>query len=187
MRINIVGVGAGILIFAVLFVSLYVPWWQLTVGENLIQVNASPVNTNFGLLGTGFTIPLISALNLISILGLAASGTIMLLYSFLPDRHYSTHLIGFAYRKPLYILVGFLVGLVVSIFVVGVFGIKLPLLGSTAVTLPTDLTLGATVSTSVSASFQFPFYLAILAAVLSIAARIYHGRALIPHTGKTAV
>jgi hypothetical protein len=180
MKINFIGIAAGILVLAVLFVSLYVPWWQLIVGENLIEVNASPVNTNFGLLGAGFTVPLIFALNLISILGLAASGIMMLLYSFLPDRHYSKHLIGFAYRKPLYILVGFLVGLVVSVFIVGAFGIKLPFLGSTAVTLPTNFTLGATVSTTVSASFQFPIYLAIVAAVLSIAARIYHGRALTP-------
>ena len=176
MRVNFLALVAGILILAVLVLSFYVPWWQLTVGENIISVNASPMNTSFGLFGTGFRIPLISALNLISDLGLAASGVIMLLYAFLPDRHYSKHLIGFAYRKPLYILVGFIVGLFISIIVVGTFGIALPLVGSKTITLPANFTFGATVSTVVVAGFQLPFYLAIVAAVFSIAARIYHTR-----------
>ncbi len=169
---------AGVLIFAVLVVSFFVPWWQLTIGEDLIKVNASPVNTNFRFLGIGFSVPLISALNLITILGLAASGVIMLLYSFLPDRHYSRHLIGFSYRKPLYVVVGFIVGLLASIIIVGSFGIPIPIVGSETITLPSNMAFGAMVSVAVSASFQLPFYLAIIAAGFAFAARIYHSRAI---------
>jgi hypothetical protein len=44
--INWVGVAAGVTTLLVVAFSFFVPWWQLTVGENLLNVNASPVNTN---------------------------------------------------------------------------------------------------------------------------------------------
>ena len=67
-RINWFGVAGGALTLIVIVVSYYNPWWQLVIGENLMKINASPMNTNFGLLGNQFTIPLISALNIGSIL-----------------------------------------------------------------------------------------------------------------------
>ena len=74
-KINWFGMAAGIITLIVLVISFYFPWWQLTIGQNLIKVNASPVNTNFGLFGGAqFTIPLIWALNLISILTFTACG-----------------------------------------------------------------------------------------------------------------
>jgi hypothetical protein len=79
-RINWFAFAAGIITLTVLVVSLFIPWWQLTVGDNLMRVNASPVNTNFGLFGAQFTIPLIWALNLVSVLTFTASGLVMLLY-----------------------------------------------------------------------------------------------------------
>jgi hypothetical protein len=63
-KINWFGITGGILTLLVIAVSLYNPWWQLTIGDNLMRVNASPMNTNFGLMCTQFTIPLIYALNL---------------------------------------------------------------------------------------------------------------------------
>ena len=106
-KINWFGLAAGIITLIVLVISFYVPWWQLTIGENLIKVNASPVNTNFGLFGTQFTVPLIWALNLISILTFTASGLVMLIYSLNPTKSYSKHLLGFSYKKPLYVLIIF--------------------------------------------------------------------------------
>jgi len=174
--INWFGLAAGIVILVVLAVSLYLPWWQLTIGENLIKVNASPVNTNFGVLGLNFTVPLIWALNLIGVLTLTACGLVMLVYSVVPTKPYAKHLLGFSYRKPLYAVAGFAVGLVIIVFAAGSFGLHLPLNGSATVTLPSGWTMGATVSALVSAGFQLPFWLAIVAAGLCVAARLFHGK-----------
>ena len=175
-NINWFALAAGILTLIVLVISLYVPWWQLTIGDNLMKVNASPVNTNFGLLGAQFTIPIIWALNLVSILTLTASGLIMLLYSFIPTRSYSKQLLGFAYKKPLFSVIAFVAGLLVITSIAGLLGISIPLMGSTTLILPTNLTMGVSISAFVSGSFQLPFWLAIVAAVLCIVARLYHGR-----------
>ena len=91
-KINWFGMAAGIITLIVLVISFYIPWWQLTIGQNLIKVNASPVNTNFGLFGGAqFTIPLIWALNIISILTFTACGLVMLIYSVNPTKSYSKH------------------------------------------------------------------------------------------------
>ncbi len=176
--INWFGVAAGVTTLVLVAVSLFVPWWQLTVGENLIQVNASPINTSFGLFGTPFTVPLIWALNLICILTFVASGAIMLLYSIMPTKPYAKELLGFSYKKPLYILLFFFFGLI-AITIGGAFGLNLPILGTANVSLPTSLTMGASISASVLASFLLPFWLAIAAVVLCAAARLFHGRVIV--------
>ena len=174
-KINWFGLAAGIITLIVLVISFYVPWWQLTIGENLIKVNASPVNTNFGLFGTQFTVPLIWALNLISILMFTASGMIMLIYSLNPTKSYSKHLLGFSYKKPLYVLISFVACLVAITIIAGFLGMSIPLMGSTTLSLPTQfMPTGLSISALVSGSFQLPFYLAIVAAALCIAARLYH-------------
>ena len=184
-KINWFGLAAGIITLIVLVISFYVPWWQLTIGENLIKVNASPVNTNFGLFGTQFTVPLIWALNLISILTFTASGLVMLIYSLNPTKSYSKHLLGFSYKKPLYVLIIFVAGLAAITIIAGFLGVSIPLMGSTSLSLPTQfMPTGLSISALVSGSFQLPFYLAIAAAALCIAARLYHKNlAKIPKTG----
>jgi len=62
-RINWFGIAAGVLTLLVIVVSLYNPWWQLTIGEDLMKVNASPMNTNFGLLGKIFEVSVYAALS----------------------------------------------------------------------------------------------------------------------------
>jgi hypothetical protein len=183
--INWFGLSAGITTLIVLVISLYVPWWQLTIGQNLIKVNASPVNTNFGLFGGAqFTIPLIWALNLISILTFTACGLVMLIYSLNPTKSYSKHLLGFSYKKPLYVLISFVAGLLVIVIIAGLLGMSIPLMGSATLTLPTQfISSGLSISALISGSFELPFYLAIVAAALCIAARLYHKNlAKIPKT-----
>src|SRR5665647_1576950 len=128
-KINWFGIAGGVLTLVVIVVSLYYPWWQLTIGENLMKVNASPMNTNFGLLGTQFTIPIIWALNIGSILTFLISGIIMLIYSVIPTRSYSKELLDFAYKKPLYSVVFSVVGLLI---------ITLIAVSYTHLTLPTN-------------------------------------------------
>ena len=176
-NINWFGLAGGVTTLVVIIVSLFYPWWQLTVGTNFLKANASPVNTNFGFLGTSFTIPLIWALNIISLLSLTASSIVMLIYSFIPTKPYSKHLLGFAYKKPLFSVLFFVVGLLVITLLFGtILSVNIPLMGSTTITLPTVITSGVTISFPVSAEFQWPFWLAAVAAGLCLAARLYHKR-----------
>ena len=174
-KINWFGLVGGILILVVLAVSIYFPWWQLIIGENLLKVNASPVNTNFGLLGTQFTVPIIWALNIGSILTFLTSGIIMLIYSLVPTKSYSKDLLSFAYKKPLYSVVLCVVGLVIiTLIAQAAVGISIPLTGIATIILPASLTMGINLSVIVSAAFQWPFWLAVVAAGLCITARVYH-------------
>lgn len=175
----------GILLLILLPISIYVSWWKLTVGENLMTVNASPVNTNFNLMGTQFNPALIWAANLTSILTFLACGIIMLIYAFIPSKPYSKDLLSFAYRKPLYIVIIYIAALLITAFITqSALGIGVPLSGTSTVALPQNLTMGAHISVVISSAFQWPFWLAIVAAGLFITARIYHTKlsSAIKHT-----
>jgi hypothetical protein len=175
--INWFGLAAGIITIVVLAVSIFVPWWQLTIGDKLLQVNASPMNTNFGLLDLNFTVPLLWAWNLVSVLTFAVAGSIMLFYSIFPAKSYSKELLCFSYKKPLYILLSFFIGLLIMIAMAGVIGFSVPAVGTSNISLPSQfMPMGLTISALVSAGFQLPFYLAITAAALCVVARLYHRR-----------
>lgn len=176
-RINWFGFAGGIAVIVLIVISLFVPWWQLTVGDNIVKANASPLNTNFSFAGNSFTIPLIWALNIASILSLTAGGIIMLIYSVNPAKSYSKRLLCFAYRKPLYSLLFFVIGLfAITLLVKFMFSFDIPLVGSVKTTLPSNMTGGYNISVLLSAGFQWPFWLAAVATGLCIAARIYHKR-----------
>jgi hypothetical protein len=174
VRVNWFALAAGGVTLLVLALSLFMPWWRLVVGENLLTINASPVNTNFGLFGSPFRIPLLTALNIISLLTLAASAIAMLVYAFNPGKAWAKTLLGFAYRKPLYVLVSFILGLFIIVLMAGILGVEIPLTGSSMLTLPSDFTAGATITAMVVSGFELPFWIAIVAAVLCILARLYH-------------
>jgi uncharacterized membrane protein len=99
----------------------------------------------------------------------------MLIYSVNPTKAYSKHLLGFSYKKPLYVVISFAGCLIAIVVIAGFLGMSIPLMGSTTLNLPTQLiSSGLSISALVSGSFQLPFYLAIAAAALCIAARLYH-------------
>ena len=176
-KINWFGLAGSITIVALIIISLFVPWWQLTVGDDLVKANASPLYTNFNFAGDSFTIPLIWALNIGSIISLTAGGIAIMIYSIKPTQSYSKRLLGFGYRKPLYSLLFFVTGLIViTVLVKSMFSLDVPLLGSSQTTLPQSMTQGTTVSVFMSAAFMWPFWLAAVAAGLCIAARFYHGK-----------
>jgi hypothetical protein len=177
LRINWVGLAGGVTTIVVVAVSLFYPWWQLRVGEGLVTANASPLNTSFDILGTSFSMPLLWAMNLASVLTLLLSGITMVIYSLMPAKSYSKTLLGFAYKKPLYTLLAFVVILFASTLLVqALLHFSLPLTGSTNSAFPIPLIQGTTISVLISAGFQLPFWLAIVAAGLCIAARFYHKR-----------
>jgi hypothetical protein len=174
-KINWFGLTGGISIIILVFVSLFVPWWQLVIGDNLVTTNVSPLNTNFNFIGDSLTIPLIFALNIISLITLSAGGIVMLIYSVKPLKPYSKKLLSFSYRKPLYSVILFVLGLfLITIIVRSLFNFDVPLIGTQSSTLPADLTEGVTMSVSMTAKFQWPFILAIVSAISCIIARFYH-------------
>ena len=176
-KFNWFALAGGVTTLLVIAVSIVTPWWQLTVGDDLMTVNASPVNMNLGFLDASFTIPFILALNIVSILGLLASAITMLIYAVIPRKSYSMHLLGFGYKKPLYTVLFFIIGLVVTTTICqAVINLNIPLMGSTTSTLPIPFIDGITLTVLLSAGFQWSFWLAVVAATLCIAARIYHGK-----------
>jgi hypothetical protein len=176
-KFNWFGLAGGAMTILVIVVSLFYPWWQLSVGDGLIKINASPVNTNFGFLGTGFTIPIIWVLNIIGLLTLLLSGVAMIIYSVMPAKSFSKPLLDFGYKKPLFTFLFFVIGLIiVTVILQAVLSINLPLMGSATSTVPIPFASGITLTVLLSAGFQWSFWLAAVAAGLCIAARFYHGK-----------
>ena len=175
-KANWIGVAGGIATLLLIAISMFVPWWRFTVGSPVLaEANFSPVNLNFALFGSALTIPIIWALNIATLLSLAAGGIIMLIYSVMPAKPYSKRLLGFSYNKPLFAVVLFAVELVVLTVLVKTYsGFTFPLMGSATIQLPQSMTQGANVGVGVSAAFEWPFYFAVVVAGLCIAARLYH-------------
>ena len=176
-KFNWFALAGGVTTILLIAVSIFTPWWQLNVGDDLMTVNASPVNMNMGFLDASFNIPFILALNIVSILGLLASAIAMMIYAIIPRKSFSMHLLGFGYKKPLYTVLFFIIGLVATTMICrAVLNLNIPLMGSATSTLPIPLASGITLTVLLAAGFQWSFWLAIVAATLCIAARIYHGK-----------
>ena len=174
-KINWFGLAGGVTTIVMIAVSMVYPWWQLTVGDNLLTANASPVNTNFGVLDTTFAIPFIWALNVVSLFTLLASSIAMLSYSLVPGKSYSKHLLDFGYKKPLFIVLFFVIGLLVTTLICeAVLSLSIPLMGSTTSKLSIPFISGVTITVLLSAGFQWSFWVAVVGAGLCIAARLYH-------------
>jgi len=170
-KINFIALAAGISTLLLVVISLFVPWWQFMAGTPVnAQVDFSPVNVNLSISGTSVAIPLILALNIACLLTLLAGGIALTIYSVKPTAPYSKHLLGFGYKKPLYILVAFIAVIVaLPLIAQSLGGFSLPLIGATTITRQNSNT-----SVNVSAALNWPFYLAFVATGLSIAARFYH-------------
>jgi hypothetical protein len=174
-KFNWFALAGGFLTFLLVAVSIVVPWWQLKVGDDLVTVEASAINVNSGFLDTSFTIPFIWALNMIGILSLLASAITMMVYSVIPRKPYSKHLLNFGYKRPLFIVLFFVLGLVVTMMICQIaLNLRVPLMGSSISTLPIPFVSGITMTVMLSAGFQWSFWLATIVAGLCIAARIYH-------------
>jgi len=179
-KINWVGVAGGAATLLLIAVSMFVPWWRFTVGNATVgnpafaEANFSPVNLNFSILGNALSIPLIWALNMATLLSLASGGIIMLIYSVKPDKSYSKKLLGFSYNKPLFAVILFVVELVaLTLIAKSIGGFNVPITGSGIIQLP-QMAQGVTISVSVLAAFEWPFYFAIVVAGICVAARLYH-------------
>ncbi len=172
-KVNWFGLVGGSTILTVVVASFFVPWWSLHIG-GFLQADVSPLHSNFNLLGNSFAVPLVTALTVVGLLSFVASGVVMLVYSLLPTRSYSKHLLGFAYKKPLFTLILFVITLfAISTIIQIILGISFPLTGSANLTIPESLIREANVSFSVSTGFSWLFGLVVLSAGLCIVAKIY--------------
>jgi hypothetical protein len=177
--ISLIGLIAAITIFVLIAASYFIPWWQLMVGTPaLAAVNISPLNLYFSVFDTILTIPLIWAINTSCLLMLLAGGIIMAIYSVSPSKPYATKLLGYGYKQPLIAVILFVVEVIGLVFSVRAFtGLDVPIVGPSVVGLPAGLAPGgASVSINVAAAFGWPFFLSIVAVVLCVAARLYHGK-----------
>lgn len=183
IRINWFGLAGGVTIFLAIVASLFVPWWQLTIGDDLVSAKISPLSTNFNVLGSAFTIPLIWVLNIVGLLSMVLSGVAMLIYSILPTKSYSNQLLYFGYKKPLFTVLFFVCVLfALTMILQAVLNVTVPLSGSATSTARLPFVPGTTVEATIVAQFQWSFWMAAVAAGLCIAARLYHGKvAAVPH------
>ena len=189
---NLFALAAGVLMLIVVVLSIFVPWWKLQIGSGtgLMTVNANPFYTSFGLLKLTFVIPILFAINVGTIALFTASGVIFIIYSFKPRKSYSKHLLSYGWKRPLYTIIGFIIVIMIVLYVVpdvinsmghtSAVPVPLaPLMGSSVIQLPSgffgnsnSIQMGITVITT----FEYTFYLGVAAAVLGIVARIYHRR-----------
>lgn len=176
-KINFIALGAGIATLVLSVVSMFIPWWKFMAGNPaIVQVNFSPVNFNLVVSGAPIYVPLVLALNIACLLTLLAAGIVLTIYSIKPAQPYSKRLLGFGYKKLLYVLVAFIAEIIAVPLIVQTFaGVSLPLFGTAAIRLSQQMApQGSNLSVNVSAYFEWPFYLAIVVTGLSIAARFYH-------------
>ena len=179
-KINIIALVAGISTLLLIGISVFIPWWQFTVGKpEFAQVNFSPVNLSFSILGTPLTVPLIWAMNLACLLTLTSGGIVLLIYSLRPTKPYAKRLLGFGWKKPLYAVILFVIELISLSTLTNAFsGFNIPLVGSGVLQVPQQMIPGGGISISASflSAFGWPFYFAIVVAGLCVAARLYHRR-----------
>ena len=98
----------------------------------------------------------------------------MLIYSVKPDKSYSKKLLGFSYNKPLFAVILFVVELIaLTLIAKSIGGFNVPLMGPGIIQLP-QMAQGVTISVSVLAAFDWPFYFAIVVAGICVAARLFH-------------
>jgi len=176
----------------VVALSIFVPWWKLQIGSGtgFVTINASPFYTNFGVLHLNFVIPILFAINIATMALFTASGIIFIIYSVKPAKSYSKHLLSYGWKRPIYTLVGFIVVIMLIIYVapdiVNTMGHTstvnvpiVPLMGSSVIQLPSNIfgnSNSVQIGITVITTFEYTFYLAVVATALGIAARIYHRR-----------
>lgn len=164
---------AILVVFSVLYAA---PWWQVTIGDGVGQVEISPLNYRANLMMASIEIPIIWFLNLGSILTLTASATAMFIYSVATQKSFSKKILGFAYKKPLLIFILFTVILAVSkYFAQNYYGINIPLIGTTTISLSAG---GITANFPISTDFTWVFWLAAVTAILAIATKIYDSKVI---------
>ena len=177
MRLNFPGILAAIATMVVPFTGV---WWQLRIGEAVI-IAFSPFESQIMIFGNEVIIPLVYWILISFKVLIILAGIFMLLASLQPEKWWSVHLMRFGSFKVLGLVALFLVFILAMKYGSSILleksnfpmQFEIPLSGTTDVEIQNS---GFTMKFQLLASFEDAFGFAVLAALLGVAARVYHGR-----------
>lgn len=177
--LNWFGLVAGPLMILLPFLGA---WWSLTLGTGAVDFSLSPFSFRLVALDQPISSTLVRFICLGATLTLIISGIFLILASLYPKKWWSRRLLKFGATKLLWMWIGFLVLLLV-LSLLGNFlagkvsdlrGFSLPYLsGSSTAVLEIE---DATITLPLRMSLGWPFFFALVPAVLGVLARIYHRR-----------
>ncbi len=177
--LNWLGLAAGPLLILLPFLGA---WWSLRVGTGAVDLSLSPFSFRLVALDQTVSSTLVRFVCLGASLTLVVSGILLVLASLYPKRWWSWRLLKFGATKLLWMWIGFLV-LLLALSLLGNFaagrvsglrGFSLPYLsGSSTAVLEVD---DVTVTLPLRMSLGWPFFFALVPAVLGVLARLYHRR-----------
>lgn len=175
-RVNWLGFPAGALI--VYLVIFDRPWWLLEAG-GVAKVAISPFNVVITFLGQGVLVPAVYYVTWAAKLTAVAAAAALFISSAAGDRGWSRRVMGFAWTKMPAIVIGLVAILVLASY--ATYFVGLPQQVSYSVPLAGVGRLSASfnsfsITATLTSNFTEHFMAAVVAAALSIAARLYHGR-----------
>ena len=186
-NINWFALVGGVLTLVLAVASVFVPWWQLTIGQTIARIGLSPVNMPTNIMGYSVAIPIIETINWIFMATFVACGIVLAVYSIFPTKPYSKRLLTFAYKKPFEILIAFIVlmllltnlGMIIGTMAQRSTGqsvgdLNVPWVGAKNLQLPSAVGQSMAGSIAVSTGFGWTFWLAVIVAALCLGAGIYH-------------
>lgn len=184
---NFIGIAAGVLMVALPFLG---PWWMAVVGTGAIEIALSPFDLSMLVFGQSIHSDLVDLFLLASKIAMIIAGIFLLLGSLSPRSWWSGRLVRFGVMKPFWAVVGMVVAVVVGAFLINnvlpnLLSNAIPGGASIQITVPylvgsasATIQMGsqASITAPISLSLMPAFWVAVVAAVLGIAARINHRR-----------
>ncbi len=186
-QVNWLGLVAGVLMLMLPFLG---PWWSATVGTGAADVALSPFDYNISLLGQPISSTLVGYFLLAAKLSVIIGGALMIAGSVGAKRWWGRRLVRFGAMKVFWMLIGLIALLLVGAFFVnsilpsllgGMGGeevamqLNVPYIAGTT-TSTIQVGDAATITAPITSSLTGIFWVAVLAAALGVAARIYHRR-----------
>lgn len=185
---NIPGVVAGICLMVLPFLGA---WWSVRFGDGAFSLEVSPFTLGMSGFGQEFFSPLIAAVNMAIIATVFFFGALLLAGSVLrcsrEYRELSSQLVGIAARKPVWLVLLFVITIVITGFGIGYsmqeagIEISMPVIMGDAVGILTAT--GTTVEIPISLSLSMSFWYALVFAIIAAYAGIYQERRYAGETG----
>lgn len=176
-RVNSIGVVASLLLLYVCFSNN--PWWVLTgglEGENTILVEISPFMFHVEALQRPVVVPAIPYMNLAAELTLTLTAVTMLIGSIIPKKPWSKPLMGLS---GILIPILFLAGLLISLRIAeNYLKINIPISGESTVNYTLE---DAQIQIPLRSLLTTEYYIAVSVGILSVLAKILHGRIQTKH------
>ena len=188
---NWFGLVAGVLMLVLPFLG---PWWSASVGTGAMDLALSPFDYDISLLEQPISSTLVGYFLLAAKLSIIIGGALMIVGSVGPKRWWGRRLVRFGAMRVFWMLIGLIALLLLGAFFMnsilpsllgGMGGEEVAMqLNVPYVTGTTTSTIqmgdAATVTAPITASLTGIFWVAVLAAALGVAARIYHRRFVKP-------